>query len=336
MFRSATFKLTLWYQAIVMTISLIFSVVVYHFATNELTVGLHHQTQRIYDDFPVFEGNPLLRPGRDLAIASHHILLRLVYFNILVLLLAGFASYFLARRTLRPIEIAHEQQKRFTADVSHELRTPLTSLKMGSEITLMDKQADKKSLREALQSNLEDANTMDSLINNLLKLTKLDADEVTADFKAQSVKAIAEAAILQLQRKLETKHITIQNDIKNHRVIGDTDSLVQLFVILLDNAIKYSAPNSPVHISSRHLDNTVEISIRDEGQGIAPEALPHVFDRFYRADASRSKASGEGFGLGLSIAKMITDRHHGSLTLRSRYGHGTTAVITLPSPIASD
>jgi len=332
MFRSATFKLTLWYQAIVMTISLIFSVVVYHFATSELTVGLHHQTQRIYEDFPVFNGSPFLRPGRDLAVGSHHILLRLVYFNILVLLLAGFASYFLARRTLRPIEIAHEQQKRFTADVSHELRTPLTSLKMGSEIALMDKQADKARLREALESNLEDATTMSVLINNLLKLTKLDAEETAVDFSQQSVAAIAEAAVSQVQRSAKTKHIVVQNEVKDQKVLGDTDSLVQLFVILLDNAIKYSDDKGSVHITSKQVQGTIEISVADNGQGISADALPHVFDRFYRADASRAKSSGEGFGLGLSIAKMITDRHHGTLTLRSRQGHGTTAIVTLPKP----
>jgi len=334
LFRSATFKLTLWYLAIIMAISLMFSVVIYHFATNELTVGLHHQTERIYNNFPIFEGSPFLRPGNDLAVGSHHILSRLVYFNILVLLLAGIAAYFLARRTLEPIEAAHERQKRFTADVSHELRTPLTSLKMNNEVTLMDKQADKKALRETLESNLEDAGTMEMLINNLLRLTKLDAQQVTEHFTALPVDGVITQAIDQLKVKADAKQITINNSVTSGQVLGDRDGLVQLLVILLDNAIKYSPASTTVQIKAKQAGASIEISVTDEGQGIKPEVLPHVFDRFYRSNSARTRdtASSEGFGLGLSIAKMITDRHRGTLTLSSRYGHGTTAILLLPAP----
>jgi len=331
--RSATFKLTLWYQAIVMTICLIFSIAVYHFATNELTMGLHHQTQRIFQDFPVFQGNPLLRPGRDVDAGSHHILWQLIYFNVLVLILSSIACYFLARRTLRPIEVAHKQQKRFTADVSHELRTPLTSLTMNSEVTLMDKQIDKAGLRAALESNLEDAAIMSSLINNLLKLTKLDADQTTANFSDQSLAIIIDNARQQVQRAAAAKYITIHADeITDTPVQGEADSLTQLLVILLDNAIKYSPDKATVYIASSVTPNTVSLIVRDEGQGIPPEALPHVFDRFYRSDGARAKANGEGFGLGLSIAKLIADRHHAELILKSRVGQGTTATVIFPRP----
>ena len=138
MFRSATFKLTMWYLALVMAISLVFSVVLYSVAAGELDRGLNNETRRIYQKFPVFEGSPVLRPGADYDSGAHRILLRLAGFNIIVLVGAGWASYWLARRTLEPIEQAHEQQKRFTADVSHELRTPLTALKMESEVALMN------------------------------------------------------------------------------------------------------------------------------------------------------------------------------------------------------
>lgn len=333
MFRSATFKLTMWYLALVMAISLVFSVVVYHFATNELTVGLHDQTQRIFNNFPVFNGNPLLRSGHDLALGAHHILMRLFYFNLLVLFLAGFASYFLARRTLHPIEAAHEQQKRFTADVSHELRTPLTSLKMGSEVALMDKQATKEQLRETLESNLEDAAKMDMLINNLLRLTKLDDDQAHAAFGPVSTLQVIDTAVIQLQKIAASKHIIIENKAKDAIVQGDADSLSQLMVILLDNAIKYSPTKSTVTIESSRKDNEQQIIVKDQGQGITPDALPHVFDRFYRADKARTGTTIEGtngFGLGLSIAKLITDRHNGSLTLTSKVDHGTTVTISLP------
>ena len=115
MFRSATFKLTMWYLTIVMVISLGFSLALYNVATHELNRGLNNETQRIYNRFPVFEGNPLLRPGADYDSGAHRILLRLVGFNLIVLVGAGWASYWLARRTFEPIEEAHEQQKRFGA-----------------------------------------------------------------------------------------------------------------------------------------------------------------------------------------------------------------------------
>lgn len=331
MFRSATFKLTMWYLAIVMVISVAFSITVYHFATNEVSFGLHHQTQRIFHEYPVFTNDPLLQPqDKDVSASAHHILLRLIYFNILVFIGAGLTSYLLARRTLQPIEAAHEQQKRFTADVSHELRTPLTSLKMGSEVALMDDQATTAMLREALESNLEDSAKMEMLINNLLRLTKLDTDEAQAAFVRLSAQGISEASIKQVQKIADLKHVHLDNQTKDLPLHGDRDALVQLLVILLDNAIKYSPNDSSVVVQTKKQQSNIQISITDQGPGISPEALPHVFDRFYRADKSRGKTTTDGFGLGLSIAKLIADRHHGSVILTSRPGKGTTATVMLP------
>jgi len=277
---------------------------------------------------PAIRSEATLRPTHA---GAHRILLNLVYFNVLVVVVAGVACYLLARRTLEPIEAAHERQKRFTADVSHELRTPLTSLKMGSEVALMDKQANKDELRAALESNLEDAAKMNLLINNLLRLTKLDADEVHATFIKLSTKSLSEAAVQQVQKIADLKQIKIQSEVTDLAVQGDQDSLTQLLVILLDNAIKYSPEKSVVHLKTAAKDDQVQISVRDSGQGIAPAMLPHVFDRFYRAEKSRNKATTDGFGLGLSIAKLITDRHDSTITLTSRSGHGTTATVALPA-----
>ena len=330
MFRSATFKLTLWYLAMVVAISLIFSGVVYHFATHELATGLHSQTQRIFREFPVFDNDPAFQPGPDLRASNHRILLRLIDFNIVVFIFAGFGSYLLARRTLEPIEVAHEQQKRFTADVSHELRTPLTALRMESEVALMNDQTTKQELRDALGSNLEEAAKMEVLINNLLRLTKLDANQVATNFRTLSTLALSNEAIGHIEKTAKHRHITIKNEARDIAFSGDQDSLVQLLVILLDNALKYSPEKSTLYITTLKHDDTVNIIVRDEGQGIAPEALPHVFDRFYRADTSRTNSSEQGYGLGLSIAKLIADIHHGSLTISSKLKAGTTVTITLP------
>ncbi|HWT55462.1 MAG TPA: HAMP domain-containing sensor histidine kinase [Candidatus Microsaccharimonas sp.] len=331
MFKNATVRLTTWYLAIVMIISLGFSVAVYHFATNELTYGLNSQTQRIFREFPVFTNNPYLRiRDNDVSLGAHHILLRLAYFNLLVLCGAGVLSYWLARMTLEPIETAHTRQKRFTADVSHELRTPLTSLKMNSEVALMNNTASKPELQEALRSNIEDAGRMEQLINNLLRLTQLENDDTT-DFADVSSETLVQKAIAQVSKTAEVKQIKLINEAKSGKLHGDPDSLIQLLVILLDNAIKYSPAKSTVTLSSTKNETSYSLHVADEGQGIAPEALPHVFERFYRQDSARTVGdSQDGYGLGLSIAKMIADHNRASITLTSTPQKGTVAEVILP------
>ena len=335
MFRSATFKLTVWYLTIVVVICLAFSAAVYHFATRELAHTLSTQTQRIYTNFPVFDNDPFWRRDTDLAIGSQRILKELIEFNIVVFIAAGFASYWLARRTLEPIELAHEQQKRFTADVSHELRTPLTALKMESEVALMSADTSKQELRAVLESNLEEAAKMDTLINNLLRLTKLDTNQVQTNFRKLSLNDVIAEAISHVEKQAGRKHATINNQVKKLALSGDYDSLVQLVVILLDNAIKYSPENSTITLDSSKLDSTVRLTVQDQGQGISPEALPHVFERFYRADKARTSSTTNGYGLGLSIAKLIADVHHGTITISSRVGKGTTVTVLLPVQLQS-
>jgi two-component system, OmpR family, sensor histidine kinase CiaH len=330
MFRSATFKLTIWYLGLVMAISLIFSVILYNVTTGELNRGLDREAVRIGAEFPVFDNDRYLRPGADYDVGAHRIFLRLVGLNIILFVGAGFASYWLARRTLTPIEEAHEQQKRFTADVSHELRTPLTAIKMESEVALLSKATDKKDLQKTLKSNLEEVGKLEALINNLLRLTRLEADELQQNFGPLNLQKLAANAVDQIASTAKEKRIKLDNQVDDSTVTGDNDSLVQLLVILLDNSVKYSKSGSTVELRSRLAGDEVVISVKDQGMGIEPVALEHVFDRFYRADSSRSKTETEGFGLGLSIAKMIADVHNGRITLASTPGHGTTASVSLP------
>lgn len=330
MFRSATFKLTMWYLAIVMAISLIFSGVLYHIATGELNRGIHRESQRIFTQFPVFQDDPRFKPRVDIDDGTHRIFWRLVGFNVIVLISAGGASYWLARRTLRPIEVAHEQQKRFTADVSHELRTPLTALKMESEVALMNDKASAKELRETLTSNLEEVTKMENLINNILRLTKLEASELQQEFKPVAIQGTMAEAVKQVEPQAKERGIVIKQADTSAVVIGDGESLTQLLVILLDNAVKYSPRDSQVELSTAEQNGRLNITVEDHGPGISKDALRHVFDRFYRADGSRTNSAKEGHGLGLSIAKMIADLHHGEITLSSEMGKGTAAIVSLP------
>lgn len=331
MFRSATLKLTASYLAIITLLCLMFSGAIYHFATDELHEGLYRQSQRLSDEYPNFNFAPSLKPDRDITTSSHRILLNLIYFNLIVLISAGFASYGLARWTLRPIEAAHEQQKRFTADVSHELRTPLTSLKMTSEVALMDPSATKSELRDALASTVEDAAKLDMLINNLLRLTRLEASELAAEFKAVSVKACIEAACTEIRDRADARGISVRSSIsKAGTVMGDAASLTQLVTILLDNAVKYSPEGAEVKVNASGTGDEVSIEVVDQGIGIAAKDLPHIFDRFYRADEARTGSEYGGYGLGLSIAHLITELHHGTISVTSQPGKGTTVSVLLP------
>jgi two-component system sensor histidine kinase CiaH len=332
MFRSAVFKLTAMYLTIVMAITIGFSVILYKVAVQELQTGFNNQYVRWLTEYKPYGLRQPGNPAAELTTRAHHIYLQIVYLNILVLIATGIASYLLAKRTLRPIEQAHEQQKRFTADVSHELRTPLTALKMDTEVTLLDKKAPAALLRHTLEGNLDEARRMESLVNNLLQLAILEASELRTDFERVNIRQVAEAAVEMVQKLAETKHITISSTLEEGEAIGNPESLTQLALILLENAVKYSPPDSIVNVRSRRKSGFIELAVEDTGPGIPADALPHVFDRFYRADSARSgQQQARGFGLGLSLAKLIADLHNAEIVLTSATGKGTQALVRLPA-----
>jgi signal transduction histidine kinase len=332
MFRSATLRLTLWYLAIAMAISILFSFALYNVTTNELMRGLHSESQSLYQQFPVFQNDPNVnfRAAPFYSSSSHRILLKLIGFNIIVLIAAGISSYLLARRTLEPIEAAHTQQKRFTSDVSHELRTPLTAIKMESEVALLSDNIPINELRDTIQSNLEEVGKLENLINNLLRLSLLEVDELQHNFSPVSSELVVDSAIAKVSKTAQNHDIRIVSEVTPADALGDQDSLIQLITILLDNSIKYSPRGSEIKVSGTTNKNSVIWQIKDQGIGIEQKALERVFDRFYRSDNSRTKSGSDGYGLGLSIAKMIADIHKANITLTSQLKQGTIATITIP------
>ena len=335
MFRSAVFKLTVAYVAMVMTICIVFSIVLYHLAVSELQTGIYNQYSRWLDAYEPFGLRTPSSPAGELISRAQHIYSQLVYLNLLVLVLTSLACNWLAKRTLQPIEAAHEQQKRFTADVSHELRTPLTALKMESEVTLLNKKASPKELRAALESNLEEVSNMETLINNLLLLSSMEAHKLRTVFTRLDLRDVIEDATNTVSKLAAIKHITIKAKLDTRTVRGDRSTLTQLFVIVLENAIKYSPESSIVTVSINRGRGRTIIDIQDKGRGIPAAALPHIFDRFYRADSARTRSGGQasvqGYGLGLSLAKLIADLHEGEIIISSTEGSGTQASVILPT-----
>ncbi len=328
MFRSATLRMTLWYTAIIMTVSLVFSAVLFSISRTQLETSLRRQVVRSR------LGQGLSLPSRsadidtDLIEGSSRLLFNLFEFNLIILALSVLASYKLARKTLGPIEEVHNAQARFTADASHELRTPLTAMKTEIEVALRDQKLNIVEARDLLASNLEEISKLEFLSNALLKLAQTNKDTIA--MTQTNALEIINVVVERLKKSAKLKSITIKNDVRNHKLEGDQASLVELFVVILDNAIKYSPKGASIELASQKTSGCIEISIIDHGVGIKPADLPHIFDRFYRIDDARANSKTAGYGLGLSIAKKVVDLHDGTIDVRSTLGEGSKFSVRLP------
>ncbi|MEO8784879.1 MAG: HAMP domain-containing sensor histidine kinase [Candidatus Saccharimonadales bacterium] len=326
MIKSAAVRLALWYLAIIMVLSVGFSLFVYHLSDRELTAGLRR---------PSFISSrmvslPQYERFRDARLLEAHSELRvaLVFFNVLVLLAGGLISYGLARRTLEPIEAALQRQSRFTADASHELRTPLTAMQTEIEVALRNKNLNPNQAKALLASNLEEVNKLRALSDVLLRLAR--HDDQALNLQTISLLAIGTSAVKSHSKAAKAKKITIDNRLDDALVVGDQAALTEILSILLDNALKYSPAGSQINLTNRVTKHQVQIDVSDQGQGIATADIRHIFDRFYRQDSSRTNGQVGGYGLGLSIAKQLVTLHQGTLSVKSLPGVGSTFTVSLP------
>lgn len=343
MFHSARIKLTAWYLFIIMLISISFSVAIYKVIASELDRVTRIQRLRIEGRLPErFRINPpsdtrdelprswLLVDPNLIEETKNRLKIILTVINFTILGTSAAAGYFLAGRTLKPIAEMLDEQNRFIADASHELRTPLTSLKSALEVNLRDKHLTLKNAKTLIIDNLEEVNKLQFLSNNLLQLAQYQKSQTQVKLEKLSLKMIVKKAVDKIAPLAKVKDMIIQDNTQDIEIEGNRYGLCDLLVILLDNAIKYSQKQKSVTISSQKTDSFVNITIEDQGIGIDQKELPHIFDRFYRADSARSKTSTGGYGLGLSIAKRIIDIHHGSITVKSKLNKGSAFTIHLP------
>lgn len=328
MFKSATIRLTGWYLLILMSLSVMFSIAFYQSATVEIDRQLNHLQNR-FQDFPNNLGPPLdlsnedqLQESKD---AATNLSIQLLYVNFFVLIFGGLGGYFLARRTLMPIEKAHEAETRFTSDASHELRTPLATMKTEIEVALKDKDTSNGELKEILSSNLEEVNKLTKLAEMLLDLSRID--NMKLKFSPINLNQLTVAIVKNYNKSdkrlkvFDSKQLFVS---ANEIAIGD------LIKILIDNALKYSPEDSQIKINIKKQANNVTFEIINSGSGIESDKLPFIFDRFYRADSSRTGGSKKGYGLGLALAKNIVKLHKGSLSVSSAPGQNTSFKFQLP------
>lgn len=228
------------------------------------------------------------------------------------------------------LDDAFRRQRQFTADASHELRTPLTSIKGQTEVALQRERSPDE-YREVLAAVNSEVDRMIRLVGSLLTLARADARRIEIVREELGVDALISDAAEQVRPAAENQNLTLRVEAGDGAsVIADQDLILQLLLNLLDNAVKYTPSGGRIDVRYRRLDGEVEIIVADTGAGIAPEHLPHIFDRFYRVDAARSRAEG-GSGLGLAICRWIAEAHGGTITVESEPGAGTTFTVTLPA-----
>ncbi len=230
--------------------------------------------------------------------------------------------------TFARLNAAFNRQQQFTADAAHELRTPVSVILMHAENGLAV-ECEHSDHREAFEACQRSAQRMRRLTESLLELSRLDADLEAKHWGPVDLSQIAKECVDSIQPLSTERNIKVHGDLPPVECMGDRDQLAQVITNLVINAIEYNQPAGEVSVSTRIQDNTAVLTVSDTGIGIPAEHVPHVFDRFYRADPSRTGKKGHA-GLGLAVVKAIVDVHGGKIKLTSQPGIGTTFAICLP------
>lgn len=229
---------------------------------------------------------------------------------------------------LARLDDAFRRQRRFTADASHELRTPLTIMRGQIEVALSRPRAGDE-YRATLEAQAEQVERLIQLVNSLLTLARADAGQIPLQREPLDVPALVETSVEQLEPDAAARGVTLTVSGPPAHVNADGTLLVQLLLNLLDNAVRHTPAGGVVETTWEVHGGTLRLDVRDTGVGIAPEHLPRVFERFYRADQARERASG-GVGIGLAICRWIAEAHGGTIGIESELGRGTTVTVTLP------
>lgn len=235
-------------------------------------------------------------------------------------------------QTLGRLENLFNTQRRFLADVGHELRTPLTVIKGNVDLMRMMKEMDEESM-DSIESEVE---RMTRLVGDLLLLAQAESGKLPLQRKEVELDSLI-LEVMQQMRVLARGKLKLRiGSIDQVVVCGDKDKLKQVFVNLIQNAIRYTPEGGEVVVAVGKNDHQAVVTVEDNGPGIPPEDLPYIFERFYRGEKSRTRTKdGKGFGLGLSIAYWIVKNHEGSIDVESRVGEGTTFRIFLPVKITA-
>ena len=306
-------KLTFMYASILCLVSIIFSTIIYSNTVNSFNV---RPIEVFYGK--VYSSNEKAKEAinkRDNEIKKE-LLFHLIVLDSMIIILGTIGSYFLSKKTLKPIEENLELQMEFISNASHELKTPITIISMENEVLLKQKKHTEDELVDQIKSNLEEVQNLSKLVNILLELAR--NNKITLE--KVKVFDVANNSINKLSSLAKKKNITILNNITNLEINANKDILEEVMVIIIDNAIKYSDKNTTIKVYAKNN----KIFIEDEGIGIKEKDIKYIFDRFYRVDKSHSS---EGYGLGLSLAKHLTEKMKMKITAYNNHDKGSTFII---------
>jgi signal transduction histidine kinase len=254
---------------------------------------------------------------------------RLLMFDLVVLVIGVFLSYWLSGKTLQPIQVMLKDQEAFAADISHELRTPLTI--MQAEMEAYERTGGSKNPRQVINSLRDEVMRMTHLIDGLLLLVRQNSLQLRKSFSPVALDELVEKAVTSLSPIAKHKRISFEVRIDESPMIqGNPHQLLQVLLILMDNAVKYSDSGKTVQISVEADKSAGMITITDEGYGISAEDLEQIFSRYYRATKGKAMRQ-KGTGLGLYIALKIIDLHHGSIRVKSKLNQGSTFSLRFPN-----
>jgi two-component system sensor histidine kinase CiaH len=305
-----------------MCISIAFSLVIYHGLMNEVRRFSRAQRMRIERiDEDIFNE------------IKERIIMELEIINIFIFITSGALGYILAGKTLRPIQEMVEEQNRFISDASHEFRTPLTALKSSLEVNIRDRNLSINDAKKIMSESVKDVDDLQRLSDSLLSLSQYQKKLTSSEFKTISLDYCILEAVKKINPIAKQKQIILNTNLERINIRGIKDDLINLFVIILDNGIKYSNKETSINIYAKKIKKQVKIEISDQGIGIKKENLVNIFQRFYRVDQSRSKERVIGYGLGLSIAKKIVLSHHGKISVTSKINKGSIFTILFPSTV---
>lgn len=316
--RSARFKLTALYVLHAFIILAVFVTVMGY-------VRLHYLESDIAGSVPPGQADDLIRRiWTDLQTST-------ALLSAYVLVAIGILSYFSVQLTLRPIRLFLEAHRRFIADASHELRTPLTTMRTEIEVALLDPESvTHAETIEILRSNVEEIDRMSKILTNLLNLASFDDATGGPKFKPTNLAELVQHSANRVQKTAAAKRIAVDARADEPlSVEGNSVALEEVVMNLLKNAVNYSPPGGRVEISLSRKGGSAEIVVVDNGIGIAPDELHHVFEPFYRSERSLHMYK-SGSGLGLPLVKEIVKRHHGTIHVESTPNKGTSITVQLP------
>lgn len=315
-FDQAKIKLTFFYVLVMTLIIIIFSSILF--------LSLEKNTRDIIEEVEVNQSIKEELYSRQTDNLQNVIIVA----DLFILFLIAISSYYLAHKTLKPIKNSLDSQKKFTADASHDLRTPLAIMRTENEVLIQNPNSSIIDYKQVVKSNLEEISKMSNLVEDLLLVARTENISGISNLEKVDLKNLLNTLVTKNQKQVASKNLKleIQNEASAYLSINKYN-FERALQNILQNAINYTKENGSISIKTKLTSKNVEIIIQDTGVGISGKDLPHIYNRFYKAEHSRNDNSGSG--LGLAITKQIIEQNGGNITLSSEIGVGTKVTITL-------